>query len=259
MSMPMRRILTAAALFVVLWAAIFHLPQLHWEALMVLLAAVIAWEWGALAGLQGRGRLVFAGLQLLLCLGILSLMHVPQSSVVVVLLLALIMSLFFWGLIAPFWLKWRWRLNRTPLLFLGVCLILATWFATMRILFEGEFLVGLALAWVADISAALAGQKSRSGGARLWFYAIPVVCGLCLEGALAARLWPELSLWQGVVALSLAFLLPALGVMGHRLESLLRRQAGGDEHLPLLPGCGSLMAILPVSFVFHMILYFVPA
>jgi CDP-diglyceride synthetase len=264
MSMPMRRILTAAALFVSLWAAIFYLPRPHWEGLMALLAAVIAWEWGALAGLQRRGRLVFAGLQLLLCLRISITMHAPQPTSgtdVDVLFLTFVMSLFFWCLIVPFWLRWRWCLNRTLLLFLGVCLILATWsVSTMGRMFEWEFLVGLALAWVSDISAALAGRKSRSGGARLWFYGIPVVCGLCLEGVLAAREGAELSLWQGVVALSLAFLLPALGVMGHWLESLLWRQVGRDEHVPLLPGCGSLMAILPASFATHnMILYLVPA
>jgi phosphatidate cytidylyltransferase len=44
------RILTVLVLLAVFLPALFWLPTLYWAGLVALLAAVIAWEWGALAG-----------------------------------------------------------------------------------------------------------------------------------------------------------------------------------------------------------------
>jgi hypothetical protein len=52
-------------------AALFWLSPLVWAGGMALFAAVLAWEWGELAGLESQGRRVCGGLMLLICLGVI--------------------------------------------------------------------------------------------------------------------------------------------------------------------------------------------
>jgi CDP-diglyceride synthetase len=270
-----QRILAAVVFLVVFLAALFCLPQFgllgYWAGLTALVAAAFAWEWGRLMGLGARGRRVFAGLQLLLCLGFGACLAIDAMRKDLILpeflftlaTIALHVAPFFWCVLVPFWLKGRWHVNlsanamsfsRNLLLLLGVLLILAAWFALFmgKYFFYSEwaFLAVLGLAWVVEIASWLSRRASRLAIARLLGYGIPVVYGLCLEIALAR--WHGVEAWrQGCVVVLIAFLLPVVGILGHRLESLLRRQAGMAERLPLLPGCGSLLAILPVSFWCH--------
>jgi hypothetical protein len=65
-SMPKQQILLTALLFGFL-AALFYVPLIG-NILTALVAGVVAWEWGALAGLSRWGRIFFGGFMLALCL-----------------------------------------------------------------------------------------------------------------------------------------------------------------------------------------------
>jgi phosphatidate cytidylyltransferase len=268
-----QRILTAVALFIGLFAALFYLPPPYWAALMALVAAIAAWEWGGLAGLKTPGRLVFGAFQLLLCLGMMVFFEscctagfgdfhswLPGAAT----------AAFFWCLIVPFWLIRRWSLNqsawgRALLLFLGLGLILATWmaFIGLRALHPGLLLWTLGIAWVSDISAYFSGRKF--GGKKLAPHISPGKTWAGVYGALAGVLFYGLlslglvvmfdaTLWWLVVLLLPLLLLTILGILGDLFESLLKRQAGIKDSGNLLPGHGgvldridSLMAVLPCA------------
>ncbi|MDR3159040.1 MAG: phosphatidate cytidylyltransferase [Zoogloeaceae bacterium] len=262
-----QRILTAAALLLGLLAAIFYLPPPYWAGLMALVAAVAAWEWGGLAGLKMPGRLVFGGLQLLLC-GLLMHTGVPlddfgSGGVMPLLLCA---AALFWCLIVPSWLWRRWRLNQSAwgrglLLFLGIGLILATWvaFVGLRALHPGLLLWTLGIAWVSDISAYFAGRGF--GGRKLapeispgktWAGVYGALAGVLLYGLLSLVMYD--APWGYAILLLPLLLLTILGILGDLFESLLKRQAGIKDSGNLLPGHGgvldrvdSLLAVLPCA------------
>jgi hypothetical protein len=242
-------------------AALFYLPRYRsvdygtglvgcWAGLTALAAGVFAWERGGFWGLKARGRLVLAALQLLLCLGICASMFIDtirKDLADSMLVFSLHAAPFFWCGIVPFWLKGRWRVNlsanamlsaRNLLLLPGVFLILAAWFALFmgKYLFysEWEFLAVLGLAWVVDIGSWLSRRASRPAIAHLPGHGIPVVYGVCLEAALTLwhGVYSHFSWQQSCAVVLSALLLPALGVMGHRFESMSRRQAGMAERLP---------------------------
>ncbi|MDR3353058.1 MAG: phosphatidate cytidylyltransferase [Zoogloeaceae bacterium] len=186
------RVLTAVLLLAVFLPALFWLPQAYWALLMALVAAVAAWEWGGLAGLQARGRLAFGALVLGICAAlhysspassILFMMHDPMPGEATFALLpyieftnvpvglaytfGMLALLLFWGLALPFWLWRRWRPGKVVLLGLGVFLICATWqaFVDWRKISPWALLAVMGIAWVADISAYFAGRKF--GGRKL--------------------------------------------------------------------------------------------
>jgi phosphatidate cytidylyltransferase len=307
-----QRIFTALLLFAGLMAALFLLPALYWGMLMAVVSAIAAWEWGALAGLKQRGRLVFGGGVLLACLGIgvfqhfnctetlreifapLDLSHgdirggellysytvktcVNPFPEVVGNLLFLLTGLF-WCLLVPFWLWRRWRpqqagVGKGLLLLLGACLILATWFAFVKLrgVHPLWLLMALGIAWVSDISAYFVGRKF--GGKKLapnispgktWAGVWGALAGVTLyEIIVVSALWKivgaDVSAITGDISAELVFcwlpvflFLAVLGIMGDLFESLLKRQVDIKDSSHILPGHGgvldridSLLAILP--------------
>ena len=54
------RIVTAVFLFSAFFLALLYLPPLGWVVFATLVAAIAAWEWGALMTLSGALRIVMA-------------------------------------------------------------------------------------------------------------------------------------------------------------------------------------------------------
>ncbi|MDR3353059.1 MAG: phosphatidate cytidylyltransferase [Zoogloeaceae bacterium] len=265
------RILTAVLLLAVFLPALFWLPQAYWALLMALVAALAAWEWGGLAGLQARGRLAFGGLVLGICV---AGNFVPHTTPVLRISDFLVLSAFlFWILALPFWLWRRWRPGKIVLLCLGLVLLCATWqtFVYWRSVSPWSLLAIMGIAWVADTSAYFAGRAF--GGRKLapnispgktWAGVWGALAGVAVYGAILTWQflpWRWLSSNQIMVRISLlmfAFLaLSILGILGDLLESLLKRQAGLKDSSAILPGHGgvldrvdSMMAILPCSLYF---------
>jgi phosphatidate cytidylyltransferase len=260
------RVLTAALLLVVFLPALFWLPKLHWALLMALVAAVAAWEWGGLAGLQARGRLAFGGLMLGVCAA-WTYAYTPSPNLFD--LFMFVLAPLFWILALPFWLWWRWRPGKIVLLCLGFVLISATWHALVvwRVFPPCPWLLlaVMGIAWVADMLAYFAGRAF--GGRKLapnispgktWAGVWGALAGAVVYGVILSRLLDPLPGETVVVTLLLVFLVPALavlGILGDLLESLLKRQAGVKDSSNILPGHGgvldridSQMAILPCAF-----------
>jgi phosphatidate cytidylyltransferase len=271
------RILTAVLLLAVFLPALFWLPEPYWALLMALVAAVAAWEWGGLAGLQARGRLAFGALMLGVCAASHSAVLRPFEFISALFGNLLFLPLcLFWVLVLPFWLRRRWRPGKTVSLCLGFVLIYATWYAFIfwSSLSPRFLLAVMGIAWVADISAYFAGRAF--GGKKLapdispgktWAGVWGALVGVVVYGVILIW-WGELLRDVDVLppgrataaALLLIFVflaLAALGIMGDLLESLLKRQAGVKDSSALLPGHGgvldridSLMAILPCAMYF---------
>jgi phosphatidate cytidylyltransferase len=277
--MLITRILTAALLLAVFLPALFWLPKLYWALLMALVAAVAAWEWGGLAGLQARGRLAFGGIMLVGCAASHYVISRPSefNDAQFFTGALFVSAVLFWVLVLPFWLWRRWRPGKIVLLCLGFVLIYVTWFAF--ILWRSTFspwtlLAVMGIAWVADISAYFTGRKF--GGKKLapnispgktWAGVWGALAGVAVYGAILLRpgvLWGVSLVDQATVVILLwmfAFLaLTVIGIMGDLLESLLKRQAGVKDSSAILPGHGgvldridSLMAILPCAICFFIL------
>ena len=67
------RIVTALVLLGAFLSALFYLPTLGWVLFATLVAAVAAWEWGALMALAGASRVALAGGLALICLSLAAL------------------------------------------------------------------------------------------------------------------------------------------------------------------------------------------
>jgi phosphatidate cytidylyltransferase len=247
-----QRIFTALLLFVGLMAALFLLPLLYLKMLMVGVAAVAAWEWGALAGLKQRGRLVFGGGVLVLA-QIFFFYDLPLFS----------FAFIFWCLVLPFWLWQRWNPGATSwgralLLLLGALLILATLQAFVFLQAQDPWvcLVVMSIAWVSDISAYFVGRKF---GGKTWVGVWGALAGVLVYALLLSGFWDSSSIKAKVFPL-LALMLAVLGILGDLFESLLKRQAGIKDSSNILPGHGgvldridSLMAILPCAIILGML------
>jgi phosphatidate cytidylyltransferase len=261
-----KRLLTALALASLLLVTLFLLPKLGltfaFQALMALVVVLVASEWGALAGLRGALRAVYA---LGVLLGGVVILMLPLGSQAHVALLAA--GVLLWSL-----LSLRVFLGaHVPQVFhsAGFKLLLApmvlwpAWFAleVLRGLPLGEWWVlgTLMVVWVADSAAFFTGRMF--GRVKLAPHISPGKTVEGLAGALTGvsvfawiahgfTPYGQLALWAWV-ALTLAVTL--FSVMGDLHESLLKREAGVKDSGTLLPGHGgvfdrvdSLLAAAPV-------------
>lgn len=252
------RIITALVLFAVFFSALFCLPPLGWVLFATLVAAVAAWEWGALMAWRGVPRLALGLGTALLGLGLAALepaalglgsgfaeaawrlgrwFYVPAAA--------------FWLLVVPFWMRRRWPLPQSALgVAVGLLLILPTWLALVQLRQAGALalIAIMGLAWVADIAAYFCGRAL--GRHKL---APAISPGKTWEGALGGGLaviaygiWLSPGL-PAVLADSPALLLPvlavltAISVVGDLFESMLKRQAGLKDSSSILPGHGGVL------------------
>jgi phosphatidate cytidylyltransferase len=259
------RIITALILLPLVLAAIYLLPLAGYAAAFWLIVAAAAWEWAALAGLEGRGiRIGYV-----LVLAALSLVVWWQPELRAPILLA---GAAFWlcaivGVLtypaSAGWLGSGWA-GRAGLACSGWLVLLAAWTALLVVrdrAFGAHWLVWLfVLVWAADIGAYFAGRRfgrrklaprvspgktweGVAGGAALAL----LVTGLLL---LAADRWAPV--WLAVIVV-----LVAISVCGDLFESVLKRHRGVKDSGAILPGHGgaldrvdSLLAALPFFALF---------
>lgn len=252
------RVLTAVVLLAAFLLALFYLPPLGWLLFVTAVAALAAWEWGALMQLAGAPRIALGIALATVCL--LVAMAEPAAvglaegfaeSAWRLGVSFYLPAAVFWLLLAPVWLQRRWPLVRTiPALATGAVLLLPLWLALVQLRQAGPLavLAIMAVVWLADIGAYFSGRRfgrhklapAISPG-KTWEGAVGggvlvLAYGLLLSSRLPVALAGNLLLLVPVL-----LLLTAISVVGDLFESLLKRQAGLKDSSNLLPGHGGVL------------------
>jgi phosphatidate cytidylyltransferase len=267
------RALTAVVLLAGFGAALFLLPRGGWVGFCAVLLGGAAWEWGALAALERRGRILYLIALLLLFLSpLLSAgLRAGESYAPAWVYWA---AGSFWVVVAPllFWRSERLG-GRAALLAFGI-LTLVPACAALVDLREGHpalLLAVLATAWISDSAAYFVGRKfgrhklalSISPG-KTW----EGVAGALIAVGFYALAWLALGApvnpWLGSALAIPAFVavllgLAVVGIIGDLFESLIKRQAGVKDSGTILPGHGGILdridapvAMLPLAVLAFM-------
>lgn len=252
------RVITATFLFAVFFPAIFYLPQLGWAMLATLIAAIAAWEWGALMGLKSALRIFLGALVVLICVitGALNpaALGIEASHPDAAWSLGrwfYIPSAAFWILLVPVWMIRRWPLPKSVAgLLVGALLILPTWLALIQLRqVSALFLLAImGLVWLADIAAYFSGRtfgKHKLAPAispgKTWEGAIGGGLAVLVYGFILSPELPEALASNNGLLFVVLFFLVSISIIGDLFESLLKRQAGLKDSSNVLPGHGGVL------------------
>ena len=247
------RILTAIVMLAVLSVALTSFSTQAWIGFVAVIAALAGWEWGALAGWSSAQRIAYGcGIGVLLVVtsvisGLWLGAFVPERLMPVLLL-----SVFFWIVLAFPWLHRGWALGHGVVAFVVGLVVVVPTAVAMVILREADvtlLLAALAVVWIADIAAYFSGRAfgrrklapAISPG-KSWEGVYGAIIGVELYGfGLAFAFGIELSapvVLLGAIGLAV---LTAISVVGDLFESMLKRQAGIKDSSGLLPGHGGVL------------------
>ena len=252
------RIVTAVFLLSAVLSALFYLPPIGWVVFATIMAAIAAWEWGALMALTSPQRVlmgaVVAVLSFVLALVEPSALGLDSGFTDAAWSMGrwfYIPAAVFWGLIVPFWMKRRWLLSKSIFgLAAGAVVILPTWLALIQLKQTGplSLIAVMATVWVADTAAYIFGRtfgKSKLAPSispgKTWEGAIGGGLAVIMYGfMLAPRLSAELGN-NTFLLLIVLVLLTVISIIGDLFESLLKRQAGLKDSSNILPGHGGVL------------------
>jgi phosphatidate cytidylyltransferase len=248
------RILTALVLIPLVLAAMFGLQTAHFALVLLVVIAVGAAEWAALAGWKGVSRW---GLVIATLVAAGALLYVADlrpgkgwRDAVVVPVCGL--ATIFWVLIVPPWLRHRWRLPAgLPTALLGGAILVAAWVALVQLHARSPWalLAAMAIVWIADTAAYFSGRAfgrrklaPQISPGKSWEGVYGGIAAVALYALLLTPNVREFSPGVDAVAwVLLAMMLAALSVVGDLFESLLKRQAGVKDSGRILPGHGGVL------------------
>ena len=243
------RVITVAIALPLFVGGMFYLPATWWAIMLLPLLLAGSWEWVSLCGFKTAGRWGFCGAVLLSAPGLLLMARYFQVPVIPQ--LAYCLSLVFWLVCAPAWMKTGWH-PRNPLFLAltGWIVLVPTWLALVNLQEAPWVLLAiLGVVWIADSAAYFAGR--RWGQRKL---APSISPGKTWEGVLGAAV--AVAVYYGLVwhfgfrnyapdsgmaiAAMVAVLFP-LSILGDLFESLCKRHAGVKDSGTLLPGHGGVL------------------
>ncbi|MGQ9724767.1 MAG: phosphatidate cytidylyltransferase [Tepidimonas sp.] len=269
MTMLRQRVITAAALLLLLLPAMVYPGRLPFAAITGALMALAVWEWSRLNGCGPKGA-VASGVASIVMLGTAwwGWGDSPWPAMVWWAITAAWAAVLFGTLRqgVDAWRRWPAALR----LSFGWLALGMAWWALISLHARGlgVLLSALLLVWVADIAAYFGGKAfgqrklaPRISPGKSWE---GVVSGVLAVLALAFTWSAIASAWQPaavglyptlmerglIVALPALLLLTAASVAGDLFESLVKRSAGVKDSSGLLPGHGGVLdridALLPV-------------
>ena len=253
------RILTAVVLVPLVLAALFLLTPLGWGAVSLCVIGVAAAEWANLAGYaRGSTALFVASTLLIGCLMLVPLAAAGDGRWTDITVLATCgVATCFWLVVAPPWLRYRWKPgSRLGMALVGWIALIGAWVALGALQAHSPWLVlaAMAIVWIADTAAYFAGRAF--GRRKLAPQVSPGKTWEGVYGALAAVALYAVGLvplgvaagYSGAISpiavavwVALSLVLVALSVEGDLFESLLKRNAGVKDSGRLLPGHGGIL------------------
>ncbi|MFT6918285.1 MAG: phosphatidate cytidylyltransferase [Cognaticolwellia sp.] len=263
-----QRIITALILAPAAIWAIFYLSLINFAAVMLVVMAIGAWEWGPLMGFANkRRRLAFVGITSILIatlwnfLPLEQLWHAPKlllEQANIVLWLAVAWWLLSAGLtfLYPRYSAF-WSSHRSVRGIFGCLTLIPTWLAFM-VLRSSDYQIDsyhgaqllmflLLMVWSADVGAYFVGKSI--GKRKLLPNVSP---GKTLEGFLGGVIFAcimvavagyiiDWSIAQYRVVIPVTILITTISVLGDLNESMFKRQAGVKDSGTILPGHGGVL------------------
>lgn len=263
-----QRIITALILAPAAIWAIFYLSLINFAAVMLVVMAIGAWEWGPLMGFANkRRRLAFVAITSILItilwhfLPLEQLWHAPKlllEQANIVLWLAVAWWLLSAGLtfLYPRYSAF-WSSHRSVRGIFGCLTLVPTWLAFM-VLRSSDYQVDsyhgaqllmflLLMVWSADVGAYFVGKSI--GKRKLLPNVSP---GKTLEGFLGGVIFAcvmvavagyiiDWSIAQYRVVIPVTILITTISVLGDLNESMFKRQAGVKDSGTILPGHGGVL------------------
>lgn len=250
------RVITAVLILAAFLPSLFFLPQRYWALLTAVIVGVAAWEWGGLIRLGSAGRMAYGLFTAAVCVLIAVLAPAaigdggPGLPAFPGVLAVYGLTVVFWGAVAPLWLRNKWRAARSGFgSLVGLVVIVPAWLALvqLRLLGPAVLLAILAVVWMADIAAYVAGKNfgkhklapSISPG-KTWEGALGACLGVLLYGVAMRYVFAVDGISLGLWLLGL-LLVTVVSVVGDLFESLLKRQAGLKDSSHILPGHGGVL------------------
>ena len=257
-----QRLLTAAVLMPLLLAAMFLLPGIAWQLVLVAPVLMAAHEWARLAAF-GRGIEAIFLCLLMVAIGLAgwvagapSLQHARASTPAHA---VFGFCIAFWIIVVPCWLWLKIVVrNRWVLVICGITVLVSTWLAFAQLQRDPLLLLYLlGVVWIADTAAYLFGRTlgrhklaPRISPGKTWEGVAGALATVTVYALILARATGR----DGGFLVATFLGMTIFSIVGDLFESWLKRGAGVKDSGTILPGHGGvldridgLMAAMPLA------------